>query len=266
MHSILVVRGLRAACGALAVGGALLAAGCGTEAGGSASSDAEPAVPPEISSQLVVIERMLNGGVVDATASESVYSDAARIHLTGRLAYGSREDFVAETTRRRSSEKIEFGETDVVTMRPDRMRTVTEMTVIRGEDRSNERISHEWVRLGDRWIASEQSYPDWTPLVGEWTRTGDGGETIALRLQPNGQFQRRLRDSAIVTHAGTYLVMGDSMTVVPDAIGVGGTGGGAFDLSHRFEFDGSLRLDAAAASSADAQVFEGVWRRRRLVD
>lgn len=250
----------------LALAGCLTAAvGCGEEVGGSVSADATPEVPPEIASQLVVLEQMMNGSGL-ATSPETVFAESAQIHLAGRLAYGSREDFAAETAQRRTPTKIEFGETQVVAIRPDRVRTVTSMTLVRGEDRSVERISHEWVPDGERWIAREQSYPDWTPLVGEWSRVRDDGEQISLRMMPNGQFEIRLAESGIVMNAGTYAVMGQSITVVPDAVGAGGTGGASFDLAHRFEFDGSLRFEPSAASAGAGSAFEGVWRRRRLVD
>lgn len=262
----------RAACLGL-VAGCLFAigGGCEGDAGGSAAVDVTPPVPPEIASQLNAIERLMNGAISGPeTSPESLFSESARVHLASRLAYGSREDLAAEIAARRSPATIEFGETEVVLMRPDRVRTVTRVTTTRGEVRSAERISHEWMREGEGWIAREQSYPDWTPLIGEWTRIDDDGERILLRLLPNGQFEIRLLESGVVTGAGTYSAMGEDVSVIPDAVGAGGRGGRAFDLSHRFEFDGSLRFERpppATAAAADSQSdWEGVWRRRRLVD
>lgn len=249
---------------ALAVSCLVVVGSCGSETEESAAAVATPAVPPEIASQLNALERVMNGDVM--VSSETVFADSARIHLASRLAYGSLEDFERETARRRGPAKFEFDETDVVTLRPDRVRTITRVSVVRGEDRSVERISHEWVPDGERWVAREQSYPDWTPLVGEWTRAGDDGDSLFLRMLPNGQFEVRLAESDVVTHAGTYAAMGETVTVVPDAVGAGGVGGGAFDLAHRFEFDGSLRFEAGPASATTASVFDGTWRRRRLVD
>ncbi len=246
-------------------------AGCGA---GESSSAAETAssLPPEVAAQLGEIERLMNG---DRLAKpESVFDGSARIQLAGRLAYGSLSDFVAESTRGAGPSKIEFEETEVISRRPDRIRTVTRMAVVRGEERSIERITHEWVPDGDRWIAREQSYPDWSPLVGDWVRSGDDGEeVVGMRLLPNGQFEMRLADSEVVTRAGTYAVVGEIVTIVPDAIGAGAAPDRPFDLRHRFEFDGSLRLEReaprpvrSAGSDSSVAAFEGDWRRRRAVD
>jgi len=54
------------------------------------------------------------------------------------------------------------------------------------------------------------------------------------------------------------------LSLVPDAVGAGGVGGGSLELAHRFEFDGSLVLESSDGSMSEQ--FEGAWRRRRLVD
>jgi len=266
-EAVRALAGISLACGLTVAS----VAGCGE---GESSSAAETAssLPPEVAAQLGEIERLMNG---DRLAKpESVFDGSARIQLAGRLAYGSLGDFVAESTRGAGPSKIEFGETEVISQRPDRIRTVTRMAVVRGEERSIERITHEWVPDGDRWIAREQSYPDWSPLVGDWVRSGgDGEEVVGVRLLPNGQFEMRLADSEVVTRAGTYAVVGEIVTIVPDAIGAGATGGGPFDLLHRFEFDGSLILEreirpftGLGRTDSNAVPFDGTWRRRRTVD
>jgi len=248
--------GLSIACGLLVLSGA----GCGGDR--SSSAETMPSLPPEVAAQLGEIERLMNGDRL--AEAEAVFSESARIHLAGRLAYGSREDLLGETLRRDPAVRIEFGPTEVVSQRPDRIRTVTRMSVMRGEERSNERISHEWIPMGEGWIACEQSYPDWSPIVGDWQRLRLDGEGIGLRLLPNGQFELRLDGSDVVERAGTYAISGETLSLVPDAVGAGGVGGGSLELAHRFEFDGSLVLESSDGSMSEQ--FEGAWRRRRLVD
>ena len=266
-EAVRALAGISLACGLTVAS----VAGCGE---GESSSAAETAssLPPEVAAQLGEIERLMNG---DRLAKpESVFDGSARIQLAGRLAYGSLGDFIAESTRGAGPSKIEFEETEVISRRPDRIRTVTRMAVVRGEERSIERITHEWVPDGDRWIAREQSYPDWSPLVGDWVRSGDDGEeVVGMRLLPNGQFEMRLADSEVVTRAGTYAVVGEIVTIVPDAIGAGAAPDRPFDLLHRFEFDGSLILEREVRPStglvgtdSNAVPFDGAWRRRRAVD
>ncbi len=247
--------------GVLVLLASFLGIGCGG-ASASGGDEADRAVPPEIAAQLKTLEQAMNGNPLADPAK--VFDASAAVHLIGRLAYGSVEEFIEEIGRSVEPVSVEFVETSVLFHRPDRVRTVTSVATVQEEARSIDRIAHEWVRDGERWVAREQSYCDWSPLVGDWVRVEDGGERAGLRLLPTGRFELRAADSTSPRRAGTYASAGEIVSVVPEPSGVASIGAGEVELRHRFEFGGSLLLEAASADGlGESEMFEGTWRRRR---
>jgi hypothetical protein len=237
----------------------VLGASPGCDDGGSSeAAAAQGSVPPEIVSQLASIERAMNAR--SASELAPILDDRASIQTVGLLGYGSKKQFLDSLGSNAAQAPFTFGETILVSERPGKVRTVSEVIRRFGEEQVVERVSHEWVRQGDRWVVREQSFPDWSPLVGAWWRS-EGDAKVALKFMPSGVFEMS-DTSGIVVRRGVYATGIDEVAFTPDALGSGATSERPIDASYKFEFDGSLEM-VVVSGSEDAGIpsLGGIWKR-----
>lgn len=234
----------------------------GCSGGGSSSDEAPVAaaeVPAEIRASLAALEEAINTRSAERYAA--LLDERASIQSVALLGYG-RKDAVVEALREgRLRETVRFGKVEVVSSRPQRVRTICEVEIYSEGDRTRQRVAHDWVLAGDAWVLREQSYPDWAPVVGAWTR-GDGDARLLMRMHPDGRFEMLLGEGRLVGRSGTYAFEKDLLVVTPDAMGAGGTSEGRLEYRQRFELDGSLVLDSISGrEDATAGGIAGAWRR-----
>jgi hypothetical protein len=251
-------RALSLALGLVAIVGA--ANGC-RESGSTEATARQGVVPAEIVSQLSSIERAMNAR--SASELAPILDDRASIQTVGLLGYGSKKQFLDSLGSDAAQAPFTFGETILVSERPDKVRTVSEVIRRFGEEQVVERVSHEWVRQGDRWVVKEQSFPDWSPLVGAWWRS-EGDAKVALKFMPSGVFEMS-DTSGIVVRRGVYATGIDEVAFTPDALGSGATSERPIDASYKFEFDGSLEM-VVVSGSEDAGIpsLGGIWKRQSM--
>lgn len=216
-------------------------------------------VPAEIRASLAALEEAINTRSAERYAA--LLDERASIQSVALLGYG-RKDAVVEALREgRLRETVRFGKVEVVSSRPQRVRTICEVEIYSEGDRTRQRVAHDWVLAGDAWVLREQSYPDWAPVVGAWTR-GDGDARLLMRMHPDGRFEMLLGEGRLVGRSGTYAFEKDLLVVTPDAMGAGGTSEGRLEYRQRFELDGSLVLDSISGrEDATAGGIAGAWRR-----
>jgi hypothetical protein len=234
----------------------------GCREGGSTEATArQGVVPAEIVSQLSSIERAMNAR--SASELAPILDDRASIQTVGLLGYGSKKQFLDSLGSDAAQAPFTFGETILVSERPDKVRTVSEVIRRFGEEQVVERVSHEWVRQGDRWVVKEQSFPDWSPLVGAWWRS-EGDAKVALKFMPSGVFEMS-DTSGIVVRRGVYATGIDEVAFTPDALGSGATSERPIDASYKFEFDGSLEMSVVSGSEdAGIPSLGGIWKRQSM--
>ena len=252
------LHGLAAALGFMLMLGGVT--GCGD--GSATEVDQTVAtVPPEIVSQLAAIEAATNSrSVSDLTP---LFDERASIQAASLLGYGSKKQFLESVSSSGQSVPFKFGETVVVSERPGKVRTVSEVIRRFGEEVVVERVSHEWVRRGDRWVVKEQSFPDWSPLVGAWWRD-DGDAKVELKLMPSGIFEM-IDGAGVVVRRGIFATGTDVVTFTPDALGSGATSERPIEAAFRFEFDGSLEVTIESGTEAEGlPSLGGVWKRRSM--
>lgn len=219
------------------------------------------AVPPEISSQLAAIEAATNGRRFAELAN--LFDDRASIQSVSLLGYGSKAQYLEAMQASDRAVPFKFGETVVVSERPGRIRTVSEVIRRLGEELVVERVAHEWARQGDRWVVRDQSFPDWSPIVGAWWRS-EGDAKVHLRLLPSGIFEMA-DQSGVVVRRGIFATGTDSVTFTPDAVGVGATSESPIEASFRFEFDGSLEMAIVSGQeAAGIGSVAGTWKRQSM--
>lgn len=257
-EGILSLRLLVKILGVLALQSGLV--GC---SGGGGDSDSLPAaaeVPTEIRERIAALEEAINARSAEQYAA--ILDDRASIQSVALLGYG-RKDAVVEALREgRSRETVRFGKVEVVSSRPQRVRTISEVEIISEGDRTRQRVAHDWVLAGDAWVLREQSYPDWSPVVGAWTR-GEGESRLLMRMHPDGRFEMLLGEGGLVGRSGTYAFEKDLLVVTPDALGAGGTSEGRLEYRQRFELDGTLVLDSISGrEDSTAGGIAGSWRRQ----
>lgn len=250
----------RAALAALALWTVGSLGGCGDATSAEAES-ASSAVPPEIVLQLTAIEAATNSRSLSDLAP--LFDERASIQAVGLLGYGSRSQYLESIGAVEQTIPFKFGESVLVSERPGKIRTVSEVIRRFGEEIVVERVSHEWVRQGDRWVVKDQSFPDWSPLVGAWWRE-DVDAKVELRLMPSGIFEM-VDGSGVVVRKGVFATGTDEATFTPDALGSGATSERPIDASFRFEFDGSLEVTIVSGSeNAGIPSLGGVWKRRSM--
>ena len=234
--------------------------GCG-EGSATEVDQTAAAVPPEIASQLAAIEAASNSrSVSDLTP---LFDERASIQSASLLGYGSKKQFLESVSSAGQSVPFKFGETVLVSERPGKVRTVSEVIRRFGEEVVVERVAHEWVRQGDRWVVKDQSFPDWSPLVGAWWRD-DGDAKVELKLMPSGIFEM-VDGAGVVVRRGIYATGTDEVTFTPDALGSGATSERPIDAAFRFEFDGSLEVTVVSGTEVEGMPsLGGVWKRRSM--
>lgn len=234
-------------------------AGCGDSS--SEAKSTTSAVPPEIVSQLAAIEAATNGRSVSEL--DPLFDERASIQSASLLGYGSKNQFLKSVSTSAQGVPFAFGETVLVSERAGRIRTISEVIRRFGEEVVVERVAHEWVRQGDRWVVKDQSFPDWSPLVGAWWRE-DGDAKVELTLMPAGIFEM-IDGAGVAVRKGVFATGVDEVTFTPDALGSGATSERPIEASFRFEFDGSLELSIVSGSeAAGIPSFDGVWKRRSM--
>jgi hypothetical protein len=237
-----------------------VATGCG-EGGSAEAAAGRGVVPAEIVSQLSSIERAMNAR--SATELAPILDDRASIQTVGLLGYGSKKQFLDSIGSDASLAPFAFGETILVSERPGKVRTISEVIRRFGEEQVVERVSHEWVRQGDRWVVKDQSFPDWSPLVGEWWRS-EGEAKVSLKFMPSGVFEM-IDASGVVVRRGVYATGTDEVAFTPDALGSGATSERPIDASFKFEFDGSLEMSVVSGSEdAGIPSLGGIWKRQSM--
>lgn len=234
--------------------------GCG-DASTDRSASEVSAIPPEIAVQLTAIEAATNSRSVSDLMP--LFDERASIQAAGLLGYGSRSQYLESIGAAGQTIPFKFGETVLVSERPGKIRTVSEVIRRFGQEIVVERVSHEWVRQGDRWVVKDQSFPDWSPLVGAWWRE-DGDAKVELKLMPSGIFEM-VDGAGVVVRKGVFATGTDEVTFTPDALGSGATSERPIDASFRFEFDGSLEVAVVSGSeNGGIPSLGGVWKRRSM--
>jgi hypothetical protein len=245
--------------GPVAVLAALLG-GCGETSNEpeTATVAAEP-VPAEILDRLAALQDAINAREADRYAS--LLDDRASIQTVSLLGFSRKDALVSALRDGQWRETVRFGTPELVSSRPGRIRTICEVEILDGGVSLRQRVAHDWVKAGDAWVLREQSYPDWSPLVGAWRR-GEGESRLRMRVHPDGRFEMFEGDGNIVVRTGTHAIDRDLLVVTPDAMGAGGTSEGRLEYRQRFELDGTLVLDLLAGSEdATAGGIAGSWRR-----
>lgn len=235
-------------------------AGCGDDSS-VAADPTVAAVPPEIVSQLAAIETATNRrSVADLMP---LFDERASIQSASLLGYGSKKQFLDSVSAAGQVVPFKFGETVLVSERPGKVRTVSEVIRRFGEEVVVERVAHDWIRQGDRWVVKDQSFPDWSPLVGAWWRE-EGDAKVELKLMPSGIFEM-IDGAGIAVRKGVFATGTDDVVFTPDALGSGATSERPIDAAFRFEFDGSLEMTIVSGSeSAGIPSLGGVWKRRSM--
>jgi hypothetical protein len=235
-----------------------LALGAGCEASTSDRQVQSVEVPSEIVAQLSSIERAMNGG--NAIELEPIFDDRASIQSVALLGYGSKKQFLDTIGAADSRAPFRFGRTALVSERSGKIRTVTEVVRRFGDEEVVERVTHDWVRQVDRWVVKEQSFADWSPLVGRWWRSDDDGR-VELKFMPSGIFEM-FDKAGVSVRRGVYATGSNEVTFTPDALGSGATDERPIDASFKFEFDGSLAVSVDSGGEAPGlPSLGGVWRR-----
>jgi len=238
-----------------------LCSGCGGESGEPSASLARE-VPVEIKSRLAALEQAWNNRRSDEYGA--LLDERASVQSVALLGYGGKAQVVEAMRGQLPQEQIRFAEVEVVSSRPDRIRTLSTVEVVRGGERSTQRVAHDWVRRGEAWLIREQSYPDWAPIVGIWRR-GEGVDAVSLRVLPGGGFEMQLGEGLVALRSGTYTIDGDRLLVDTDAVGAGGTGEGRLRYRFDFEFDGTLTLELVdGIEDLNTGSMAGSWRRAGL--
>lgn len=243
-----------------AVVAAVLAGGCGGsgEAESSAAAAVEP-VPAEILERLAALQDAINAREAERYAT--LLDERASVQTVANLGYAQKDALVASLRDGQWRETVRFGTPELVSSRPGRIRTICEVEIVDGGNKLRQRVAHDWVRAGEVWVLREQSYPDWSPLVGAWWR-GEGEDRLRMRLHPDGRFEMLRGEGKLVARTGSYAAEKDLLAVTPDAMGAGGTAEGRLEYRQRFEIDGTLVLDLLAGSEdATAGGIAGSWRR-----
>jgi hypothetical protein len=238
---------------------AWLGVGCEDESVTDSSVVAASQVPPEILVQLSSLETAMNRRSADDLAR--LLDDNASVQTAALLGYGSKSQFLDSIASAGAASPFKFGGTVLVSERPGRIRTLSEVIRRFGQDQVVERVSHDWVRQGDRWVVKEQSFPDWSPLVGSWWRK-EGDAMVKLKILPSGIFE--ITDSSeIAVRRGVYATGMDEVAFTPDAIGAGATDERSIHGTFKFEFDGSLEVLVASGQEAPGiPSLGGVWKRQ----
>lgn len=234
-----------------------LAIGCG-QADQTASESATPSLPPEVRSQMTALEEAMNQRFFDQVGA--LYDERAQVQSVALLGYASKTQMI-EGLRVAPPSRISFGETEVVSVKPTRIRAITEVVRQQGDARTADKVFFEWIRVGDAWLIKEQSFPDWSPLVGEWCR-GEGAERVTMRLHPSGNVEMTMTESKVPVRRGAFSGGTESFSLVSDATGAGATGEGRLEYAFKFEFDGSLGISLTSGREKDGvPAVSGTWKR-----
>jgi hypothetical protein len=254
--------GVQTGLAATVIAAIVIGSGVGCEGASSDVSHASASkVPSEITARLTAIEKAMNDR--DAIALAPNLDDGASIQAVALLGYGSKAQFLKSLESQGSQSTFKFGETVLVSERPGRIRTVSEVVRTHGEEQVVDRVSHDWIRRDDQWVLKEQNFPDWSPLVGHWWRS-EGGARLELKLMPSGVFSM-FDASGIEARSGVFSSGSDEVTFTPDALGSGATAEQPISASFKFEFDGSLEIAIVSGREAEGiPSLGGVWKRQSM--
>lgn len=233
-----------------------LGPGCGRS--DDASEASTPSLPPEVRAQMAALEEAMNQRLLDRVSA--VYDEKAQVQVASLLGYAGKAQMI-EAMRGSAPSRITFGETEVVSVTPTKVRAITEVVRQQGDARTAEKVFFEWIRVGDAWLIKEQSFPDWSPLVGVWCRDEDP-EQVTLRLHPSGNVEMTMTESKVPVRRGAFSGGTESFSLVPDATGAGATGEGRLEYAFKFEFDGSLGVSLTSGREKDGvPSVAGSWKR-----
>lgn len=193
----------------------------------------------------------------------AVYDEKAQVQVASLLGYAGKTQMI-QAIRGSAPSRITFGETEVVSVKPTKVRAITEVVRQQGDARTAEKVFFEWIRVGEVWLIKEQSFPDWSPLVGEWCR-GEDVDAVTMRMHPSGNVEMAMTDSKVSVRRGAYSGGTESFSLVPDATGAGATGEARLEYAFKFEFDGSLTVSLVSGREKDGvPSVAGIWKRCAL--